>query len=278
MATVSTVAVAGISGKLALEIAADLLQRPGLQLRGSSRDISKLPAFLKNAPNVTLVQSGPYDRDALRTLISGSDIVVCCYYADDEVMLEGQKLLIDLCEDENIPRYIASDYTADFTRVDFGDIQLKDPMKHVKANLDARTKVKGVHILVGLMMETFWEYFDVWRPEEKKLRYWGSGTESWDLTAYHTAAQYVAAVILDPTAVGVMRCRLSTPGSYSAVLADTPQVVGQKRSIQDIAKDVEAVLSHKPQLENSGSLEDVQRNINPEGGAQNPVAYVLLRT
>jgi hypothetical protein len=121
-------------------------------------------------------------------------------------MLRGQTLLIDLCEEEGVSRYIASDYTADYTKLEFGDIEVKDPMKHVKAYLETKEKVKGVHVLVGLFMETFWNYFGVWDEETKTLRYWGSGREKWDLTTYGTAAGYVAGVALDSEATGLLKC------------------------------------------------------------------------
>jgi hypothetical protein len=201
-----TVAIAGIGSKLALAVAEELLKRPDVSLRGSSRDISKLPFFLKDSALVKLTQCGPYDKDALRSLVRGADVAICAYYADNETMLEGQKLLIDLCEEEGIPRYLASDYTADYTKLEFGDIIVKDPMKHFKSYAGTKKVVKGVHILVGLFMETFWDYFGVWDVGSKTLKYWGTGKGVWDLTSYGTAGQYVAAVALDPDAVGVLRC------------------------------------------------------------------------
>jgi hypothetical protein len=204
----TTIAIAGISSKLARLVTKELLKRPGVHVRGSYRDIDKLPNDLKHSPRISLVQSGPYDTEALRTLISGCDVVLCCYYADDGVMLEGQKLLIDLCEEEGITRYVASDYTGDYRKLDWGDLTIKNPMKHVKAYLDARPAVNGVHVLVGLLMETFFDFFDVWDPEAKKISYWGTGNERWDLTSYQTAAEYVVAVALDPDAAGFFKCKI----------------------------------------------------------------------
>jgi hypothetical protein len=201
------VAIAGISSRLAREVASELLKQPCVRIRGSSRDVEKLPPFLTGCASVTLIQSRPNDREILRSLVKGCDVVICCYYADNETMVEAQKLLIDLCEQEKVPRYIASDYTADYTKLDWGDIVIKDPMKHVNAYLLSQPHVKGVHILVGLLMETFWAYFNVWDPKENKVRYWGTGNEEWELTTYHTTAQYVAAVVLDSGATGIKKCK-----------------------------------------------------------------------
>jgi hypothetical protein len=202
----STVAIAGIGSKLALLIAQELLQHQDVYIRGSSRDTSKLPDFLKDSPRVKLVQSDPFDRTALGTLVEGSQVVACCYYAENETMIKGQKLLIDLCEEQGIKRFVASDYTGDYRKLDYGDIILKDAMKTVKEYLDQNTKVEGVHILVSLFME-IWDVFFDWNPEQKVLPYYGTGEEMWELTSYRTTAQYVAAVILDPSAHGVLKCK-----------------------------------------------------------------------
>ena len=203
---ISTIAIASVSSKLALKIAGELLKQPGVTLRGSCRDTSKLPQWLRDSNRVSLIQTGPYDTDSLRSLVQGCDVVICCYLANNETMWQGQKLLIDLCEEQGIPRYIASDYTADYTKLGFGDVVIKDPMKQVKAYLEGKSNVKGVHILVGLLMETYWEFFAPYNPSDKTFSFWGSGEEEWELTSYRTTAQYIAAVALDPDAVGMLRC------------------------------------------------------------------------
>ena len=201
------VAIAGITSKLAQLIAEELLKRSDVRLRGSCRDVTKVPQILRDAPEISLVQCGPYNEDALRSLVKGCDVVICCYLADNEIMWDGQKVLIDLCEEEGVPRYIASDYTANYTKLEYGDVVIKDPMKQVKAYLEEKSTVKGVHILVGLLMETYWEYFSNWNAEEKSLSYWGMVDDQWDMTSYLNAAQYVTAVALDPSAIGVYKCR-----------------------------------------------------------------------
>jgi hypothetical protein len=125
-------------------------------------------------------------------------------------MTEGQKLLVDACELENVPRYIASDYCLDFTKLEYGQHPAKDPMKHVKAHLETKKNVQGVHVLIGAFMETFWSgYFGVWNAKDFKLSYYGEGDEVWESTTYGTAAEYVAAVALDRNAVGMQHCEFA---------------------------------------------------------------------
>ena len=81
----------------------------------------------------------------------------------------------------------------------------KDPMKQVKAYLDEKSSVEGVHILVGLLMETYWHYFANWNAKDKSISYWGSVDDPWEMTSYFKTAQYVAAVSIDPSAKGVFK-------------------------------------------------------------------------
>jgi hypothetical protein len=201
------VAIAGITSKLAQRIAAEILSKhPNAQICGSSRDTSKLPNALKESTRITLIDSDPYDVSALRTLILGADVVICCYFADNETMVNGQKTLIDLCEEEGVPRYIASDYTVDFRGLEFGDIPMKDPMKHVQPYLETKKVVKAVHVLVGMFMETFWTGFEALDAETKTFRYWHGGNVKFDMMSMKGVAEYVAALALDPKAVGFFKC------------------------------------------------------------------------
>jgi len=206
---VHTIALIGISGKLGRAASKALLEHQNIALRGTCRDISKLPEWLTTSSQATLTQAGPYDAEALRAVVRGSDIVICCYSADPETMLNGQKLLIDLCEEEGVPRYMASDFTTDYNGLAWGDFPWKEPMKHVKAYLDTKPKVKGVHILVGLFVETFLAGFGVWDPTHAKLFYWDSPEENvWDFTTYASAARLIAAVAMDPSASGTLTCKI----------------------------------------------------------------------
>ena len=117
---VSKVAIAGVTSKLGRLIAQELLKEPSICLRGSTRNAENVPSQLQGSDCLEIVQTGPYDREKLRSLISGCDVVICCYLADNDTMWEGQKLLVDVCEQEGVPRYIASDYTADYTKLDYG--------------------------------------------------------------------------------------------------------------------------------------------------------------
>lgn len=203
-----TVGIAGITGKFARLVVKYLCNSPDVQIRGLCRNASKLPEHFRRSPRVTIVQGESSDVEVLRTFVRGCDVVICCYLGDNDLMIDGQKLLVDVCDQEGVGRYIASDYCLDFTKLEYGQHPAKDPMKYVKAHLDEKKNVRGVHVLIGAFMETFWSgYFGVWNLDEYKLSFYGSGDETWESTTYDTAAQYVAAVAKDPSAVGLQHCK-----------------------------------------------------------------------
>ncbi len=132
-------------------------------------------------------------------------------------MIEGQKMLIDACVEEKVPRYIASDYTLDYDQLEFGDLPSKDPMKHLVKYLEDKP-IKGVHIMIGAFIEVFWHYLGMWDAKNYELKYWGTGDEKWEFSTYGNTAQWIAAVALDPKANGVLKCKFSSSCTCSIEL------------------------------------------------------------
>ncbi|PCD38704.1 hypothetical protein AU210_007169 [Fusarium oxysporum f. sp. radicis-cucumerinum] len=255
-----TVGIAGITGKLARNVAANLLKRPDVSIRGFCRDPTKLPSSILSSPRVHITKGEFTDIAALKSFAKTSDVVICCYLGDNTLMTEGQKLLIDACEAEGVRRYLPSDYSLDFTKLEYGQLPAKDPMKHVKDYLDTKT-VRGVHVLIGVFMETFWSHFlGVWNADTATLSYWGTGDESWEATTYANASEFVAAVALDEDAVGIQK------------------FLGDRKSIRQIAETMESVYGKKPELKNLGSLDDLRKTMLQikEKDPQNFFSYIPL--
>lgn len=74
-------------------------------------------------------------------------------------------------------RCIASDYTTDYTKLDWGDIEFKDPTKHIKAYLKTKKRVKGVRVPIGLLLDMNLHWLELWDANSKTLRNWGMGYE-----------------------------------------------------------------------------------------------------
>ncbi|KAE8155072.1 nmrA-like family protein [Aspergillus avenaceus] len=254
------VGIAGITGKFARRLATHLLQKENVSIRGYCRNASKVPDAIKSSSKVTLIEGDAFNQDAVRSFVQGCDVVVCCYLGDDKLMVDGQKTLIDACEELNVPRYIASDWALDYTKLELGQLFPKDPMIHVKAYLETK-KVAGVHVLIGGFMEPVLSpFFNILNPQTGTFRFWGEGDEVMEGTTYDDAAKFTAAVAVDPEAKGILK------------------FVGGRATIREVAQSYENVYGVKATLERRGSLDDLFKTIHRmrEEDPSNIYAYMSL--
>lgn len=204
--SVKTIGIAGITGKFGRRLALCLREAaPAVNLRGFARDPSKVDLSL--LPDTELHQGDAFNSEKIRGFVRGLDVVVCCYLGDNHLMVEGQKLLIDIAEDEGVPRYVASDWCLDWTKLEMGEFFAKEPCQRVHAYLAEKKSIRGVHVLIGGFTDVVYApFFRIWDQENQTFNYWGTGDEVWECTSYLNSAQYTAAVCIDPQAVGVLRC------------------------------------------------------------------------
>ncbi|KAL4765778.1 NmrA-like family protein [Aspergillus foveolatus] len=263
------VGIAGVTGKFARRLLTHLLDsstsngQESLTVKGYCRDPAKLPSSLFSSPNLELFQGSAFDHEALASFVQGCDVVVCCYLGDDKLMIEGQKALIDACDAATppVPRYVSSDWALDYTKLELGELFPKDPMIHVKAYLESKQNVTGVHILVGGFMEPiFSSFFGIVDADSNVFRYWGDGSEIMEGTTYDDAARFTARVVLDRQASGVLR------------------FVGGRATIKEIARPYEKVYGVPVMLERRGSLDDLYKTMHDlrEKNAQDVYSYMSL--
>lgn len=204
-----TVGIAGLTGKFAQCVVKKLHAYHNVTIKGFCRNPQKLPQLAIEKYQIEVIQGEFDDEQAVQKFVRGTDIIICCYFGDTDVMTRGQKILIDACVKEGVPRYLPSDFAVDYTNIPTGELFPKESAKIVKDYL-VEKKLAGVHVLVGGLMETFWsEFFQIFDSNTQTLTFWGTGNEKWDLTTYETAAAYVAALAIDKHASGVFRCKLS---------------------------------------------------------------------
>lgn len=122
--------------------------------------------------------------------------------------VDGQKLLVDACDDEpSVTRYVANYWALDYTNLEPGQLFPKDPMIHVKAYLETKQNVAGLHILAGGFMEpVFSPFFNIFDPESNTFRYWGEGDEITEGITYDDVARFIAAVVANSKASGILKC------------------------------------------------------------------------
>ncbi|KAH9203992.1 hypothetical protein DL95DRAFT_131625 [Leptodontidium sp. 2 PMI_412] len=263
MSSVTKIAIAGFTGKMARLITNSLLTRhPNVQIHGLCRSPSKVDAKLLSNPNIKVFEADSTDPAALRRGLAGTSACICCYLGDNSLMIDGQKTLIDACIAENVPRYIASDWSIDFRPLAFGDHPSKDPMKHVQVYLEEKEKegkIKGVHVLNGGFMEVVWAPFLGFADaKEGVFRYFGTGDEKLEMTTYADTAAFTAEVAADPNAVGFLN------------------FLGDRKSVKEMAELYQKVYGVEPNVQRMGSLEDLHGKMTAvfKEQAANPYAWM----
>ncbi|VUC26619.1 unnamed protein product [Clonostachys rosea] len=240
-----TIGIAGITGKFGRLVALKLLQNPNVNLRGYARDPSKVITSISESPRVSLFKGEAFDNASIKPFVAGANVIICAYLGADHLMIEGQKKLIDACDDAGVARYVASDWALDYTKLKLGELFPKDPMIHVKSYLETKKTTKGVHILIGSFMDPVLSpFFNIWDPQSQTLRYWGEGDEPFEGTSYENAAELTAAVAVDKSAVGIKK------------------YLGDRKTIKEIASTFKKVYGVKPNLERLGSLEDLKTKMH----------------
>ena len=146
------VALAGASGDLGFRIARALIDR-GADIRALVRpDVSAAERTRLEAIGLHVTEAHPLDRDALAAACAGSTSVVSALNGVHEVMIERQGVLLDATVQAGVPRFIPSDYSADFTQTTPGQNRNFDLRREFMARAD-KTPIKVTSILNGAFLD-----------------------------------------------------------------------------------------------------------------------------
>jgi hypothetical protein len=180
---------------------------PAVKINGIVRNASKIPDNIRAISNINIFEASSGDKTTLTKALKGSQVCICCYLGDNDLMTDGQKLLINCCIEVGVPRYIASDWSSEYRTVELGEIPMKDPMKLVNSYLQEKeaqgSNIRGVHVLTGAFMEVVLQRIFA-DDAHTTMRHFGSGDEGIDVSAMPDVAAWTAEVAMDPTAAGVI--------------------------------------------------------------------------
>ncbi len=133
--------------------------------------------------------------ETLLQLCTGVDVVVSAI-GNNEVTVPGQKNLIDAAKQQGVKRFIPSDYSIDYRKLDYGDNYNLDKRKEVFEYLQ-HSGLEYTLVLNGAFMDSI-TYMPLFDLEHQTFQYWGDGETPMDLTTTDDTAKYVAAAVSDP--------------------------------------------------------------------------------
>jgi NAD(P)-dependent dehydrogenase (short-subunit alcohol dehydrogenase family) len=190
------VVLAGASGDLGARIAKSLvvrgasvraLVRPGIEAKEQAR-IAAL--------GVTLVPANPADVDEMAAAVSGAGCVVSALNGVREVMIGRQGVLLDAAVKAGVPRFIPSDFAADFTKTGPGRNRNYDLRREFMARVDA-APIRATSILNGAFLDMLGAEMPIIQPSIRRVLYWHDANQPLDFTTKDDTAAYTAAAALD---------------------------------------------------------------------------------
>ena len=157
MTTKLTVLVAGATGMLGAKIVSALLDKGNIDVRAMVRSLDDNNAENRQkkgamkAKGATLIEGDVMQPETLLSACAGVDVVVSVI-GNSEVTVPGQKNLIDAAKQQGVKRFIPSDYSVDYRKLDYGDNDNLDKRKEVLEYLQ-QSGLEYTLILNGAFMD-----------------------------------------------------------------------------------------------------------------------------
>jgi uncharacterized protein YbjT (DUF2867 family) len=201
MANKLTVLVAGATGMLGTKIVSALLDKGNIDVRAMVRSINdtkpenRQKIDTMKAKGATIVKGDVMQPETLLPACAGVDVIVSAI-GNNEVAVPGQKNLIDAAKQQGVKRFIPSDYSIDYRKLDYGDNDNLDKRKEVFEYLQ-QSGLEYTLVLNGAFMDSI-AYMPLFDLEHQTFQYWGDGETPMDFTTTDDTAKYVAEAVSDP--------------------------------------------------------------------------------
>ncbi len=198
------IAVAGASGDLGGRICRALAGR-GAEVRAlvrpdaAERDVARIAAT-----GAAAVHADPASVGALAAALEGAECVVSALNGVRDVIVGRQGVLLDATVSAGVPRFIPSDFAADFTKTRPGDNRNFDFRREFMEVAD-RAPLRVTSILNGAFMDMLGREVPLIQPGIHRVLYWSDADQPLDFTTKDDVAAYTAAAALDGAAPRILR-------------------------------------------------------------------------
>ena len=200
----ATIVLAGATGDLGFRIAQALLGR-GAVVRALVRPGNTKPevASLRDL-GAEIVEVDFNSVVALTNACAGAACVVSALSGLRDVIVDGQKRLLDAAVAAGVPRFIPSDYSIDYTRLPNGSNRNLDLRREFNQRLD-QAPIQATSILNGMFADLLTGQAPVVLFGLKRVMYYGNPDQPLDFTTTANTAEFTAAAALDPTTPRYLR-------------------------------------------------------------------------
>lgn len=190
------IVLAGATGALGQLIAAEIRKRGGevraIVRPGTAPD--RTAALTQQGATVVAVDLT--DGAALTEACRGASCVVSALNGLRETIVDLQTQLVDAAVAAGVPRFMPSDYAADFTNTVPGTNRNFDYRKEFRAIVDTKN-IRVTSVMNGMFMDLLNGDAPIVLFPLHRILHWGDPDQAIDLTTMQNTAEYTAAVALD---------------------------------------------------------------------------------
>ena len=240
-----TIVVAGGTGNLGELIVKALIKR-GAVVRAVVRretEPEKIEKMEKLGAEIVEVEMS--NAEELAIAFQGASCVVSAIQGVREVIVDGQSALLEAAIAANVPRFIPSDYSIDFTKFPKGENRNLDWRREFHTILD-KSPIASTSVLNGAFSYMLTSVNIILDAKAKRVHYWENPDQPMDFTTVENAADFTASAALDNAAPKVLR------------------ISGSRLTARQLADTAGEVTGTEFELINLGSLEDLTVKIKRE--------------
>jgi nucleoside-diphosphate-sugar epimerase len=219
------IVIAGATGDLGIRITQALVSA-GADVRALLRDNAPLTDHEHlRALGATPITADPTDLTAMSTAIGEASCVVSALSGLREVIIDRQQVLLDAAVQAGVPRFIPSDYSADFTKTTPGHNRNFDLRREFAGRADD-APIQVTSVLNGAFLDMLAGEMPIIQPRLHRVIHWGDVDQPLDFTTKDDTAAYTASVALDHDTPRVLRIAGATVSARD-IAAAVSQVTGE---------------------------------------------------
>lgn len=198
------IVLAGAAGDLGHRIGAKLVQRgatvSALVRKGASPDRLETIVSIGGVP----VEVDFEDATSLHQACLGADCLVSALNGLEQTIIGAQGRLLDAAVAADVPRFMPSDFSLDFTKTRPGDNRNMDLRRAFMTLVDA-APIRATSILNGAFGELLTGEAPIVLHKPRRILCWGDPSQPLDFTTKDDVADYAAAAALDQDAPRFLR-------------------------------------------------------------------------
>lgn len=199
----NTILVAGATGDLGQRIVRELLEND-VRLRVLTRPGTTTAAALYGDDDrIDIVTAAYSDHAALVTAVSGVDVVVSAVSGVRPVIVDAQRALLTATVEAGVPRFIPSDYSADYRGIAPRSNRNFEIRREFAADVDS-APVQGTSILNGMFTDLLTGDAPMILFGRRRVLFWSSADQILDFTTKDDVARITALAALDDDAPRVI--------------------------------------------------------------------------